>query len=97
METMALGFAASIFLMISICCLYHKKLVWGIVCSAAAMAVTCLTGYSWKEMLIESGKDTTLLGFHRYPAAPMILITLLLIALILMVLSIMGMVKRKKA
>ena len=69
METMALGMFAVSVLILSGVCVYYKKPVIGFVSSIAAMALTCLTGYSWKLMLIDSGKDTTLLGFSRYPAA----------------------------
>ena len=97
METMALGFFALAFVIISICCIYYKKSISGIVCSAAAMILTCLTGHSWKEMLIGSGKDTTLLGFNRYPAALIILAILLLTAFILMIVSIIGIVRQNKS
>ncbi|MBQ6874970.1 MAG: hypothetical protein IJN46_01905 [Lachnospiraceae bacterium] len=97
METMVLGLLALTFLLISICCLCHKKPVWGMICSVAAMVLTCLTGYSWKELLIGSGKDTTLLGLHRYPAAPMILAILLLAALLLMIVGIIGVARQNKS
>ena len=88
METMALGFLALAFLIISIYCLYYKKPVLGIVCSGAVMVLTYLTGCSWKELLMESGKDTALLGFVRYPAVPVILAVLFIAAFILMIVSV---------
>ena len=97
METIALGLFTLTLLLISICCLYHKKPVWGMVCSVAAVVLAFLTGHSWKEMLTGSGKDSTLLGFHRYPAAPMILAILLLAACILMIVSIIGIVRQNKS
>ena len=97
METMALGFFALVFLIISICCMYYKKPIGGIVCSVATMALTYLTGHSWKEMLIGSGKNTTLLGFNRYPAALIILAMLFSAAFILMIVSIIGIVRQNKS
>ena len=88
METMAIGMFAVMVLIVSGCCLYYKKPFWSFVSNIVAMALTCWTGYSWKLMLINSGKDTTLLGFNRYPAALIILVTLLLTAFILLIVSI---------
>jgi len=96
MEAMALGFLALTFLIISICCLYYKKPILGIVCSGAVMILTYLTGHSWKELLMESGKDTALLGFVRYPAAPVILAVLFIAAFILMILSVVVIARRNK-
>ena len=97
METLALGLFTLTLLLISICCLYHKKPLWGMVCSAVAVVFTFLTGLSWKEMLVASGKDTTLLGLQRYPAAPGILAILLLAACILMIMCIIGMARQNKS
>ena len=58
--------------------------------------ITFLTGYYWKEMLVDSGKDATLLGFNRYPAVLIVFVILLLTAFIMMVVSIIWIVKRNK-
>ena len=97
METMALGLFSLTCWIISICCLYYQKPVWVIVCSTTTMVLTYLTGTSWKELLIAGGKNTALLGFHRYPAAPMILTILLLAALLLMIVGIIGVVRQNKS
>ena len=97
METMAIGMFAVMVLAVSGCCLYYKKPFWSFVSNIVAMALTCWTGYSWKLMLINSGKDTTLLGFNRYPAALIILAILLLVAFILLILSIIGIIRRNKS
>ena len=97
MKTMALGLLAVTFLILSGCCLHFKKPLLCMVGNAAAMALTCLTGHSWKLMLIGSGKDTTLLGFSRYPAAPVILTILLLTALAMIIASVVGIAKRNKS
>ena len=96
MEAMALGFLALTFLIISICCLYYKKPILGIVCSGAVMVLTYLTGRSWKEMLIGSGKETALLGFASYPAVPVIFAVLFIAAFILMILSIVVILRQNK-
>ena len=97
METMAIGMFAVMVLVVSGCCLYYKKPFWSFVSNIVAMALTCWTGYSWKLMLINSGKDTTLLGFNRYPVALTILSILLLVAFILLIVSIIGIVRRNKS
>ena len=96
METMALGMFAVSVLILSGICMYYKKPFIGFVSSIAAMALTCLTGYSWKLMLIDSGKDTTLLGFSRYPAALIILAALMLTAFIMMIVSGILILQRSK-
>jgi len=96
METMAIGMLAVVILIVSACFLYCKKLIWSFVSSIIAMALTCVTGYNWKLMLISSGKNTTLLGFKHYPAALIILALLLLAALILLILSIFRIAMQNK-
>ena len=96
METMALGMFAVSVLILSGVCVYYKKPVIGFVSSIAAMALTCLTGYSWKLMLIDSGKDTTLLGFSRYPAALIILCILLLLAAVSMTFSVILILRKRR-
>lgn len=63
----------------------------------ATMVLTYLTGCYWREMLISSGKDTTLLGFHRYPASVVILAALMITALVILIVSIIWLVKRNKS
>jgi len=87
---------AVVILIVSACFLYCKKLIWSFVSSIIAMALTCVTGYNWKLMLISSGKNTTLLGFKHYPAALIILALLLLAALILLILSIFRIAMQNK-
>ncbi len=96
METMALGMFAVSVLILSGVCVYYKKPVIGFVSSIAAMALTYLTGYSWSLMLIDSGKDTTLLGFSRYPAALIILCILLLLAAVSMTLSVILILRKRR-
>ena len=96
METMALGMFAVSVLILSGVCVYYKKPLIGFVSSIAAMALTCLTGYSWKLMLIDSGKDTTLLGFSRYPAALIILCILLLLAAVSMTFSVILILRKRR-
>jgi len=97
METMALGTFAVVVLIMSGCCLYYRKPFWSFVSNITAMALTCWTGYSWKLMLMNSGKDTALLGFNRYPAALIILSILLITAFVLLIVSIIWMARKNKS
>lgn len=97
METMSTGMFAVVVLIVSGCCLYYKKLFLGFISSIVAVALTYWTGYSWKLMLIGSGKDATLLGFNRYPAALIILAILLIAAFVFMIVSIIWMVRRSRS
>ena len=96
METMALGIFAVMALVVSACLVYYQKPFWSFASGLFAIVLTCWTGYSWKLMLISSGKDAALLGLRRYPAATMILTVLLLTAFVLMLVSILGMVRQSK-
>ena len=96
METMALGMFAVILLILSGCCLYCKKPFFGLVSGTAAMALICWTGHSWKLMLMDSGKDTALLGFNRYPAALVILCILSVLAVGSMAVSVILMARKGK-
>lgn len=96
METMALGMLSIISLVVSGCCLYCKKPGWGLLSSMTATALIYGTGYCWRAMLMASGKDTTLLGFSRYPAAPVLLCILALGAVIGMIVSIVLMIRNGK-
>jgi|GEM_PF-738853 len=95
--TMALGMFSGTVLILSVCFLCLKKPFWSLVCNMAIVVLVCWTGYGWKLMLISSGKDTTLLGFYRYPAALIILAILLLSALILMIVSTSVIVRKRKS
>jgi len=97
MEAMVIGMFSVVALVVSGCCLYYKKPFWSFINSMIAMALTGWTGYSWKLMLINSGKDTTLLGFNRYPAALIILAILFLIAFISIIVSIIWTARKNKS
>ena len=94
METMAVGMLAGIVLILAACCVYAKRLLCGLIGSGIAALLTVQTGYCWKSMLLNSGKDTTLLGFDRYPAALILLSVLLLAAALIAAVSIVGIVRR---
>ena len=88
METMALGMLALVFLIVAVCCLIYQKPLLGFAGSIVTIILTCLTGCSWKELLMNGGKDAALLGFQRYPAAPILLAILLIAAFVVLMVSI---------
>ena len=88
METIALGMLALIFLIVAVCCLIYRKPLLGFASSIVTIMLTYLTGCSWKELLMDGGKDTALLGFRRYPAAPILLAILLIAAFVVLMVSI---------
>jgi len=97
MEAMTLGFFALMLLLCSAGCLHYKRPAFGLFCNVMTIVLTYLTGCSWKAMLIESGKDTALLGFHRYPAAPIFLTLLLISTFVFAIMNIVGLIKQNKA
>ena len=94
MEAMASGLFALTFVILSWCCLSIKRNIWAIICGITALPLIYIAGHYWREMLAVSGKDTALLGFYRYPAAPIILILLLIFALLSMIIGIFLIAKR---
>ena len=96
MATILLGWMALMVLILCGCCLFGKKPLWALLCSIGTMVLTYFTAYTWKYLLIVSGKDTTLLGFHRYPTALVLLVVLTVFAIAGMIISIIWMARRKK-
>ena len=96
METMALGLLAFTIPITSICCLHYKKPIGAIVCGIAVMVFSCLTAYYWKQILIASGKNVTMLGFNRYPAAVIILAALMIGALIVLVIGTISALRERR-
>lgn len=94
MEAMALGFIAAVILVLS-ACYSRKKPVFGLLGGIAAIPLTLQAAYFWTEMLIMSGKDTTLLGFKRYPTAFIIFCALLFLSAFVIILSIITVIKQK--
>ena len=74
----------------------YKKPVLGIASSIVTVILTFLTGNGWRELLISGGKDTTLLGFQRYPAALIILGILLVAAFVVLAVSIIWIARRNE-
>lgn len=93
MEAMLLGALALVLLTVSCYCLYHKKSVFALICGITSITATYLTGYHWREMLKDSGKDTALLGFNRYPLVVIILAALMLVALVIFLVCVVKIVK----
>ena len=75
-----------------------KKKIYKVIAGLAFMAVclTGCTGYQWKRMLAESGKNTALLGFERYPAVPVILGILALSAAGCILAGVIMMVRKRR-
>ena len=95
MKTMTFGLLVCAGLSVALWCLLRKRPVGALVGGGIAMILTCLTGCSWREMLIDSGKETALLGFQRYPAVLVILVILFLCGLITMVSGAVSLTRRR--
>ena len=96
METIALGMLALIFLTVAVCFLIYRKPLLGFASSIVTIILTYLAGCSWKELLLNGGKDTALLGFQRYPAAPVLLAILLTAALAVLMVSIARIARKNR-
>ncbi|MBQ3177874.1 MAG: hypothetical protein IJB52_08655 [Clostridia bacterium] len=95
METVMWGTLVLFALVLTGNFLYRKKPFPGGLTSAGAMVLIWLTGRSWLSMLIQSGKDTTLLGFYVYPAVPVIQLILSVLAAGGMIVSAVMFLRRR--
>ena len=95
METMVLCMLAFLALVAAGSCLYCNRPLAGLAACFGAMVFLGLTGRSWFFMLVSSGKETALLGFHRYPAVSVALLVLALLAVSGILFSITMLVRRK--
>ena len=96
MEAMIFGFClitcdVNIFLLLS-----YKKSLLAVAFSLLSLALTGVTVYFFRRLLLSSGKDTALLGFPQYPVVPVILCLLALAALAGLVLAVRQLVKKDK-
>lgn len=94
MGTLVLAMLSLALLAVSAGCLYYKKSFLGSLGGIAAMALTYVTCCGWVKMLADSGKNTALLGFARYPAAVILLAALMLASLVITIVNIVRMVRR---
>ena len=96
MNTMTVGIIGLTVLIGSVYCLYQKKLVLSFFSSIGTLVLTYMTALSWRTLLLASGKDTAFLGFHRYPAAVLLLTAMLLAAFAVAVLSLVWLIRRNQ-
>ena len=94
MEAMIFGFClvtcdVNVFLLLS----YRKSLL-AAAFSLLSLALTGVTVYFFRQLLISSGKDVSLLGFHEYPVIPILLCLLALAALAGLVLAVVQLLKK---
>ncbi len=95
MEAMIFGFClftsdVNLFLLLS-----YKKSVLAAGFGLLSLALTGVTAFFWHKLLLASGRDTALLGFHHSPLVPILLGLLALAALAGIVLAVLQMVKKK--
>ena len=74
--------------------LSNRKSLLAVAFSLLSLALTGVTAYFFRRLLLSSGKDAALLGFHQYPAVPILLCLLTLAALAGLVLAIIQLVKK---
>ena len=96
MNTITVGIIGLTVLIGSVYCLYQKKLVLSFLCNVGTLVLTYMTALSWRMLLLSSGKDTAFLGFHRYPAALLLLSTMLLAAFAVTIVSLVWMIRQNR-
>ena len=94
METMMLGILSFAVLSVSVFCICSRKPVLALVSSMLSVVLTVWTGFCWRSMLTESGKEAAWLGIQRYPAAVIMLAALLIAAFAVMTVSVIRIARR---
>lgn len=94
METMMFGILAFAILSVSVFCIYCRKPVLAFVGSMLSVVLTIWTGFCWRMMLTESGKEAAWLGIQRYPVAVIMLAALLIAAFSVMTVSVIRIARR---
>ena len=96
MSFMIFGILATA-LLVSLFFLPRTKYVFSAAFGLISAVFTVLSAFSWRSALIESGKDTALLGFGSYPLAVILLFLIFAAALVCVILSLVNMIKAKNA
>ncbi len=96
MEAMIFGFClltsdVNAFLLLS-----NKKSGFALGFSLLSLALTGVTVYFWRRLLIASGRDPALLGLRHSPAVPVILGLLALAALLGLILAVRQLILGRK-
>ena len=76
---------------------YGKVRILSVILGLATVAFITVSSHYWVRALVESGKNTHLLGYERYPAILFIVAALVAAGLLCTVSGIVGLVRRKKA
>ena len=95
MEAMLFGFCLFTSDMIAILLLVQKRSKLSLPFGVLSLVLTGVTLAFWRRLLIQSGKDAALLGFHAYPAVLIIVGILALAALVCLVLALIRLFLRK--
>ena len=96
MEAMIFGLClftcdVNVFLLLS-----YKKSLFAALSGLLSLALTGVTAYFFRQLLLSSGKDAALLGFRQYPAVPILLGLLALAALVGLVLAVAQLFRGRK-
>ncbi len=96
MEAMIFGFClltsdVNIFLLLS-----YKKSGFALGFGLLSLALTAVTAFFWRKLLLASGRDAALLGFHHSPLVPILIALLALAALAGIVMALRQMVKKER-
>ena len=81
MEALVFGLCLVSSDLIALLLLVQKRGKLSLPFSVLSLVLTGVVVYFWRNMLLQNGKDPALLGFHAYPAVPIILGLLALLAL----------------
>lgn len=87
---MLFGLLAALCILISGYMLFSHKYFRSFLAGIAAAVFTCIAGYQWRLLLIESGKNPALFGFRQYPAALVIFSIWILLSVFVVIISVAG-------
>ena len=96
MEAMVFGLCLFTSDLISLFLVMQKRMKLSLIFELLSLVLTGVVLFFWRQMLIQSGKDAALLGFHAYPAVLIIVGILALAALVCLVLALLGLGRRSE-
>ena len=94
MEALVFGLCLFTSDLIAVFLVIQKRAKFSLVFEALSLVLTWVVLHFWRNMLIQSGKSTELLGFHAYPSALVIIGVLALTALVCLIAALVQLLKK---
>ncbi len=95
MEALLFGLCLFSSDLIALLLLVQKRPKLSLPFGVLSLALTGVTLYFWRNMLLQNGKSAALLGLRDYPAVPVVVGLLALAALVFLLLGLAGALRQR--